>query len=89
MPFFVVDRIAGDIAVVAADDGRSFDVPRARLPKPCREGTVLRLEESVADQPPDWSRAVVDDAERARRVERDGQILQELENSDPGGDIDL
>lgn len=88
MAFYVIDRLEGRIAVIVGDDGRTFDVPKRRLPPGSREGIVLRLE-TGGDQAPDWSRAVIDDAERTRRVEQARQLLRRLENSDPGGDITL
>lgn len=85
MAYYVIDRFDGKAAVIVADDGRTFDVPRRELPRGCREGTVLRLE----GEPPDWSRAVIDEAERARRVERARGTLRRLGRSDPGGDVEL
>ncbi|MFL5359613.1 MAG: DUF3006 domain-containing protein [Myxococcales bacterium] len=77
-------RIEGKIAVVIADDDRTFDVPRSELPKGSREGTVLR----AADEP-DWSKAEIDEAEGRRRLERSRETLRRLGETDPGGDIDL
>jgi DUF3006 family protein len=88
MPFYVIDRIEGRIAVIVGDDGRSFDVPRDRLPKGCREGTVLRLE-AESDRDPDWSLAVIDEAERARRIAQAREMQRRLGESDPGGDVVL
>lgn len=88
MPFYVIDRIEGRIAVIVGDDGRSFDVPRARLPKGCREGAVLRLD-AEGDRAPDWSLAVIDEAERARRDAQAREMQRRLGESDPGGDVVL
>ncbi|HEU5261950.1 MAG TPA: DUF3006 domain-containing protein [Gemmatimonadales bacterium] len=88
MAFYVIDRLEGRIAVIVGDDGRTFDVPKGRLPPGSREGMVLRLE-TEGGRAPDWSRAVIDDAERARRVQRAREMLRNLEESDPGGDITL
>jgi len=88
MPFFVVDRIEGKIAVIVADDGSSFDVPRRDLPKGCREGTVLRLD-AVIRGTPNWADAVIDEGERIRRLERARDRLQRLGDTDPGGDVEL
>lgn len=85
MAYYVVDRFEGKSAVILGDDGRAFDVLRNTLPRGCREGTVLRLE----GEPPDWSRAVVDDAERTRRLKRARDTLRRLEGTDPGGDVTL
>jgi len=87
MTFYVIDRIEGKIAVVVGDNGRSFDVPKRRLPHGSREGTVLRVEER--DDTIDWSRAVIDDAERKRRLERARDALRRLGETDPGGDVEL
>jgi hypothetical protein len=85
MGYYVVDRIEGKIAVVVADDDRTFDVPRSQLPKGSREGTVLR----AADDEPDWSKAEIDEAEGRRRLEQSRETLRRLGETDPGGDIEL
>lgn len=87
MTYYVIDRIEGKVAVVVGDDGRSFDVPKRRLPPGCREGTVLRVE--VRGDTIDWSRAVIDDAERRRRLERSRETLRRLGETDSGGDVTL
>lgn len=88
MAFFVIDRIEGSTAVIIADDGREFDVPRRALPEDVSEGTVLRLnlENPVTG---DWSAAAVDDAEQARRGRQARKTLDRMQRSDPGGDIEL
>jgi hypothetical protein len=85
MAYHVIDRFEGTTAVIVADDGRTFDVPRSELPRGCREGAVLRLD----GEPPDWSRAVIDEAERARRLQRAREALERLKESDHGGDVTL
>lgn len=85
--FFVVDRIEGTIAVLVGDDRSSFDVPRSSLPAGAREDTVLRA--PVVGGTPQWGRAVVDHAERKRRLARSKAALEELKKRDPGGDITL
>jgi hypothetical protein len=87
MTFYVIDRIEGRVAVVVGDDGRSFDVPKRQLPRGCREGTVLRVEATGGVI--DWSRAVIDEAERRRRWERARETLRHLGETDPGGDVKL
>jgi hypothetical protein len=87
MTFHVVDRIEGTVAVVVGDDGRSIDVPRRDLPKGAREGSVLRIEAKGATI--DWSQAVIDDAERDRRLRVARENLDRLSESDRGGDIQL
>ena len=88
MAYYVIDRFEGSLAVIVGDEGRTFDVARRKLPEGCREGTVLRLE-AQGDRAPDWPRAVIDEAERARRLERARETLRRLADSDPGGDITL
>ena len=88
MPFYVLDRIEGKMAVIVADDDRTFDVPRRVLPKGSREGTVLRID-AVSAEAPDWREAVIDEAEAARRLERGQQAIRRLGETDPGGDIEL
>ena len=88
MPFYVVDRFEGKTAVIVADDERMFDVPRRALPKGCREGTVLRIDTGGMEIP-DWSQAVIDESERMRRLERGRDTLRRLNETDPGGDIEL
>jgi hypothetical protein len=85
MAYYVVDRLEGKIAVVVADDGRTFDVARSDLPKGCREGTVLRAD----DGDPDWSQAKIDEAEGRRRLDVARDTLKRLKETDPGGDIEL
>jgi DUF3006 family protein len=88
LAYYVIDRIEGDVAVIIADDGRSFDVPKGGVPTGCREGTVLRID--TADRvSPDWTCAVIDEAERVRRLEQAREILRRLEDRDPGGDVTL
>ncbi len=88
MPFYVVDRFEGKLAVVVADDGRTFDVPKRDLPKGCREGTVLRVDVDSGGSPT-WAKAVIDESERTRRLERARDTLKRLGDTDPGGDVEL
>ena len=85
--YFVVDRIEGGTAIVVGDDGRTFDVPRDRLPKGSHEGSVLRV--SSAGQVPDWRDATIDEAERGRREKEARRTLDRLKQGDPGGDVQL
>ena len=88
MAYYVIDRIEGNSAVIVADDGREFEVPRRVLPDDADEGMVLRLN---LDQPltGDWSAAAVDDEERARRQRQARKTLDRMKRSDLGGDIEL
>lgn len=81
---YVVDRFEGERAIVVADDGRTFEIERQRLPARCVEGSVLRSGET-----PDWKTAVLDEEERRRRLVRAAATLQELAAADRDGDIDL
>jgi len=81
---YVVDRIEGGRAVVIADDGRTFEVERQRLPAGCTEGSVLRAGDS-----PEWQTAILDEPERQRRLDRARATLRDLAADDRGGDIDL
>jgi hypothetical protein len=87
MNYYVVDRVEGKTAVVVGDDGQSFDVPAADLPRGAKEGTVMRVE--VAKGSIDWSRAQIDNAERDRRLKTAREQLDRLRASDPGGDVEL
>jgi hypothetical protein len=66
MAYFVVQRFEESSAIIVADDGREFSVPRSALPDDVSAGVVLRLN---LDHPVtgDWSAAAVDETERARR----------------------
>lgn len=83
MAYFTVDRIESGVAVLVGDDGRTIEVARSALPPACHEGTVLR----VSGEPPDWARAVPDEAERMRRLDQARDTLRRLEETDPGGDV--
>lgn len=85
----VVDRFEGDLAVVEVDGGEVVDLPRWLLPPGAREGDVVRLRTTAAEEgrrevtlllDADATRAARDDA--ARRLER-------LRARDPGGDVEL
>lgn len=85
--YYVVDRFEGKLAVLVGDDRSSHDVPKASLPKGCREDTVLRV--PVVSGNPDFGRAVIDVAERERRLARAKAALDQLKRRDPGGDVTL
>ncbi len=86
--FYTVDRLEGEIAVLVGDDGAALDVVRKALPVRLRPGSVLRVL-LTATGLPDWSSAVVDGAERARRLERARELLEPLRRTDPGSDVVL
>ncbi len=87
-PIYTVDRLEGDIAVLLGDDGKTYDVARRELPKGAREGSVLRAPAGPKGAP-DWSRAVLDEAERLRRLKETREQLDKLRKGSPKGDISL
>ena len=86
--FYSVDRLERALAVLVGDDGVGLDVLKKTLPVKVREGVVLRVRLD-ADARPDWSSAVVDDAERERRLQEARDRLERLRGTDPGGDVEL
>lgn len=75
-----VDRFEGrdkSIAVLVSEDGASCDAPRAWLPEGVVPGDVLTLT---------FQR---DDAATQKLAADTKQIQQELEATDPGGDLSL
>jgi len=86
--FFAVDRLEGSIAVLVSDKGETIDMPRVELPEGLREGAVLRVHFG-AQNLPDWSSAVIDKEEEERRLREAKKLLDEMQRSDPGGDIKL
>ena len=86
--FYAVDRVEGCIAVLVSDSGETVEMPKIELPKGVREGSVLRVRFG-AQNLPDWSSAVIDKKEEARRLREAEETLDEMKRSDPGGDITL
>lgn len=86
--FYAVDRIEGNVAVLFGDHGETAEIPLLELPDNLREGSVLRVQFGARNQP-DWSKAVLDERERKRRLDEMNRQLQDLQRSDPGGDIAL
>lgn len=85
---WVVDRLEGSLAILVADDDqRQADVPRAKLPAGIRPGTVLRVPEPDAE--PGWEAATVDEELRRARLRDAEKALDRLRRRDPGGDIAL
>jgi len=88
VPYYSVDRMENKIAVLVGDDGTQVEVSSQRLPTGAREGSVLQV--SVGkDGSPEWSSAVLDEAERGRRAKQAGETLDRLRKRDPGGDMTL
>jgi hypothetical protein len=72
-----LDRFEGDLAVLAAEDGASIDVPRAWLPADARPGDVLTV-------------AFARDDDATRKLAAETRTLQdELTADDDGGDLEL
>ncbi len=84
---WVVDRMEGDVAVMAADHGEVLDVARELLPEGAREGSVLRV--VVGPEGPNWREAEIDETLREDRLREAREILERLKKRDPGGDIKL
>lgn len=76
------------MAVLIGDDGSRQVLPRKSLPGRVREGMVYRVPKSTEGELR-WAEAVVDDAERRRRLEAAKAVLEELRKRDPGGDVRL
>ncbi len=85
--FYAIDRVEQHVAILVDDEGRSASVPVNRLPSGTAEGVVLRI--PFETNVPNWSRAVIDPAETQRRRDSAQQILDEVSQRDPGGDIEL
>ncbi len=86
---YVVDRIAGDVAVLVPDDDTfpDEDVSIAALPSRPSEGDVLRV--PVRDGAPVWQAATADPRSRAERLSAADRRLERLAKRDPGGDVAL
>ncbi len=85
---YAVDRIQHRTAVLVDEDGHYVLVPCSRLPRELKESDVLRVPVDDAGTP-DWGRARIDAEEGERRRAEAGQVLEELEERDPGGDVKL
>jgi hypothetical protein len=75
-----IDRFEGDrkqVAVLLTDDGDQINFPKKLLPKGAKAGDILRFSIDM-------------DAEASRRVAKQTRVVQdELNKTDPGGDIRL
>jgi len=85
---YAVDGIQHRTAVLVDDEGQQVLVPTSRLPREILEGKVLRVPVNHAGTP-DWGRAVLDEEETERRRAQAREVLEELEERDPGGDVKL
>lgn len=86
--FYAVDRLEGSIAVLVGDAGDTVNMPTVELPSGLREGAVLRVP-FRGQNIPDWSSAVIDQKEKARRLREANKMLDQMKRTDPGGDIKL
>ncbi len=84
---YAVDRIQQRTAVLVDDDEHHVLVPMSRLPRELKAGHVLRIPINEAGTP-DWGRAWIDEEETRHRKEQGRKVLEELQNRDPGGDIE-
>ncbi len=83
---WAVDRIEGEVAVLVSDtSNRIVEVNLKKLPEGMKEKSILRVFERK-DQPV-WSSAVLDESIEVQK-ESDGEdIVEDLKQRDPGGDI--
>jgi hypothetical protein len=81
-----VDRIEGTVAVLEADDGRTFEVPVVSFRVPPREGMIYRVPVEIQ---PLWARATHDHDETARRKAELRKRMETLKRNDAGGDVEL
>ena len=85
---WVVDRIEDEVAILVSDkDKEMTDVPVDALPDGLQEGSVLRVPEDMGEQL--WASASLDEESRLVRLAGAEEMLDELRQRDPGGDIVL
>lgn len=80
----IVDALEGGLARVEREDGHTEDWPLASLPCGVREGDVIRLSVTGGDL-----EIEIDHAETQRRHTEAQQQLDALNQTAPGGEIDL
>ena len=85
---FAVDQVAGPIAILIDDAAVEVNVLKTLLPKGTVEGCVLRVP-VLPDGRVEWPAAVLDEAERERRLQDARSRLERLRRRDPGGDVAL
>lgn len=86
---WVVDRIEGETVVLVDDaSGRTAEVARSAIGTQVREGTVLRVPVSASGTLA-WLSARTDEDEGRAREREAGDILDDLRDRDPGGDVEL
>ncbi len=74
--YYAVDKINGQIAVLADDEGRNVALPLSRLPKGVTAGCVLSISLDNAGTPA-WSSAEIDEEEAKRRSEEAARLSAE------------
>ena len=85
---WVVDRIEREAAVLVADENQEMlDIALDILPDRLREGSVLKVAEDMDG--PLWASASLDEESKLERLREAEEVLDELRERDPGGDIVL
>ena len=85
---WVVDRIEREVAVLVADENQEMlDIALDILPDRLREGSVLKVAEDMDG--PLWASASLDEESKLERLREAEEVLDELRERDPGGDIVL
>lgn len=85
---WAVDRIERDIAVLVSDaDNRIVEVDLKNLPEGTEEKSILHVFERK-DQPV-WSSAVLVESIEVQKESESEEIVEDLKQRDPGGDIQI
>ncbi len=79
--YYAVDKINGQIAVLADDEGRNVALPLSRLPRGVAAGCVLLIRLDNAGTPA-WSSAEIDEEEAKRRSEEAARLSAEPKESE-------
>lgn len=86
--YYAVDRIEQEVVVLVKDSGDEVSVSRESLPPTVEEGVVLRIP-LTPDGDPTWHEARVEEAETKHRLRVARDILRDMRERDPGGDVEL
>ena len=85
---WAVDRIERDIAVLVSDaDNRIVEVDLKNIPEGAEEKSILHVFERK-DQPV-WSSAVLVESIEVQKESESEEIVEDLKQRDPGGDIQI
>ena len=85
---WAVDRIEGDVVVLVSDaDSRAVQVSLTKLPEGTEEKSILHVFER-RDQPV-WNSAVLDESIQIEKESDSEEIVEDLKQRDPGGDITI